>query len=175
MISRRGILDPNLRYDILDMARVRGTCRICGYQGMLDPHHIISQAQCKKLNRRDLISNPGNVVHICRHCHDLTTASEVRQYLDKKDMAHTAFTAELAGVVKAARKRNADWMKKKKAAKQAVKDARRERKAKKRCEAMTGLMGRCKRTSKPGEHVCGFHLKRRKPGFRRKWHREDEE
>ena len=61
------------------MVRAKGTCRICGYQGMLDPHHIISQAQCKKLGRRDLISNPGNVVHICRDCHKLTTS-----YLDRK-------------------------------------------------------------------------------------------
>jgi hypothetical protein len=128
----------------LNMVRVKGTCRICGYQGMLDPHHIISQAQCKKLNRLDLISNPGNVVHICRHCHDKTTASKVRQYLEKKEKAE----------------KKPKKAKKKKATNQG------------RCEAMTELAGRCKRNSKPGHHVCGFHLPRRKAGFRRKWHRE---
>ena len=67
------------------MARVRGTCRICGKKGMLDPHHIISQGHAKKTKQRDLISNPGNVVHICRGCHDQTTASMVKKRLDKKD------------------------------------------------------------------------------------------
>ncbi len=61
------------------MARARGTCRICGNRGMLDPHHIISQAQARKQGRPELISNPGNVVHICRDCHKLTTS-----YLDRK-------------------------------------------------------------------------------------------
>lgn len=139
------------------MARVKGTCRICGYQGMLDPHHIISQAQCKKLNRLDLISNPGNVVHICRHCHDKTTASMVRQHPDKKEKAKP-LRIKRRGIL-----RQTTSKKKKKAKMQG------------RCEARTELLGRCKRTAKPGVHVCGFHLKRRKPGFRRKWHREDEE
>ena len=67
------------------MVRVRGTCRICGEKGMLDPHHIISQGHAKKTNQGDLISNPGNVVHICRGCHDQTTASMVKKRLDKKD------------------------------------------------------------------------------------------
>ena len=71
----------------MDMARVKGTCRICGFQGMLDPHHIISQAQCKKKGRMDLISNPGNVVHICRECHKLTTSYLNREYLTKKEEA----------------------------------------------------------------------------------------
>ena len=44
-----------------DMARARGTCRICGYQGMLDPHHIISHARARRLGRLDLISNPFEV------------------------------------------------------------------------------------------------------------------
>ena len=66
------------------MVRVKGTCRICGYQGMLDPHHIISQAQARRLKRPDLITNPGNVVHICRKCHDLTPASQKRAKYEAK-------------------------------------------------------------------------------------------
>lgn len=143
------------------MVRARGTCRICGYQGMLDPHHIISQAQCKKLNRLDLISNPGNVVHICRRCHDMTTASLNRKYLDRK--ASTAAAKESKG--RAARARQKTYE-----ARGRQKTKRAQKKAKsRRCEAMTDVGGRCKHPAKPGEHVCGYHLPRRKLGYRRKW------
>ena len=53
---------------------------------MLDPHHIISQGHAKKTGQRELISNPGNVVHICRDCHDQTTASMVRTHLEKREL-----------------------------------------------------------------------------------------
>ena len=126
-----------LRGPRLGMVRVRGTCRICGYQGMLDPHHIISQAQAKRLKRYDLITNPGNVVHICRKCHDLTPASQKRAKYEAKGRQKTK---------------------------------RAQKKAKsRRCEAMTDVGGRCKHPAKPGEHVCGYHLPRRKLGYRRKW------
>ena len=131
------------------MVRARGTCRICGYQGMLDPHHIISQAQCKKLNRLDLISNPGNVVHICRWCHDMTTASLNRKYLEAKESKGRQKTYEAKG-------------------RQKTKRAQKKAKSR-RCEAMTDVGGRCKHPAKPGEHVCGYHLPRRKLGYRRKW------
>jgi 5-methylcytosine-specific restriction endonuclease McrA len=64
--------------------QARGTCRICGKKGQLDPHHIISQAQCRKKNREDLITNPGNIVHICRECHKLTTSYLVRERRETK-------------------------------------------------------------------------------------------
>ena len=67
------------------MARVRGACRICGAREMLDPHHIISQAQARKQSRPDLITNPGNVVHICRACHKLTTSYQDRERLEVKE------------------------------------------------------------------------------------------
>ena len=44
-----------------------------------------------------------------------------------------------------------------------------KKKAERRCEAMTGDGGRCKHPAKPGEHVCAYHLTRRKLGYRRKW------
>jgi hypothetical protein len=53
---------------------------------MLDPYHIISQGHAKKTGQHELISNPGNVVHICRDCHDQTTASMVRTHLEKKEL-----------------------------------------------------------------------------------------
>ena len=67
------------------MVRAKGTCRICGYQGMLDPHHIISQSRARRIGKPDLISNPGNVVHICRHCHQETKSYLVRKFLEDQD------------------------------------------------------------------------------------------
>jgi len=52
------------------------SCRICNSKEKLDPHHIISQGHAKKTNQLDLISNQGNIVYICRNCHNQTTASK---------------------------------------------------------------------------------------------------
>ena len=60
------------------MARKKGTCRICKKSRVLDPHHIISQYHAKKTNQPDLITNLGNIVYICRKCHNQTTASKSR-------------------------------------------------------------------------------------------------
>ena len=60
------------------MARKKGTCRICKKSRVLDPHHIISQHHAKKTNQPDLITNLGNIVYICRKCHNQTTASKSR-------------------------------------------------------------------------------------------------
>tara|TARA_B110000444_G_scaffold126707_1_gene119201 strand:- start:18663 stop:19082 length:420 start_codon:yes stop_codon:yes gene_type:complete len=51
-------------------------CRICKRNARLDPHHIISQGHAKKTNQLDLITNKGNIVYICRSCHNQTTASK---------------------------------------------------------------------------------------------------
>ena len=127
----------------LGMVRVRGTCRICGYQGMLDPHHIISQAQAKRLNRRDLITNPGNVVHICRRCHDLTPASQKRAKYEAKGRQKTY------------------------EAKGRQKTKRAQKKAKRtRCKAMTKgetsihIGHRCRIKAPPGEDYCHVHRSR---------------
>jgi len=52
------------------------SCRICNITTKLDPHHIISQGHAKKTNQLDLITNQGNIVYICRKCHNQTTASK---------------------------------------------------------------------------------------------------
>ena len=52
------------------------SCRICQSVTKLDPHHIISQGHAKKTNQLDLITNQGNIVWICRKCHNQTTASK---------------------------------------------------------------------------------------------------
>ena len=69
----------------------KGTCRICGFKGPLDEHHIIAQGRVPHLkpgahgHDLDLINNPGNIIHICRDCHKLTTSYMARKYLDKKE------------------------------------------------------------------------------------------
>ncbi len=62
-----------------------GRCRICTKKRELDPHHIISQHRAKKINQEQLIRNPGNIVFICRKCHNQTTASLVRRKMAMKD------------------------------------------------------------------------------------------
>ena len=118
------------------MVRAKGTCRICGYQGMLDPHHIISQAQARRINRHDLITNPGNVVHICRRCHDLTPASQKRAKYEAKG------------------KKAVQKARSKKKAKRG------------RCKAMTKgetsihVGHRCRIKALPGEDYCHVHRSR---------------
>ena len=58
------------------MDRLRGTCQTCGAYEMLDPHHIIPGL--------DPITNPNNVVYICRECHDLNPASQKRAKYEAK-------------------------------------------------------------------------------------------
>ena len=78
------------------MARVQGECRICGSEGILDPYHIIPTAYAKKIGRKDLIDNAGNVVHICGNCHDMTTASRGNQHLLREE-ARKARRQQMAG------------------------------------------------------------------------------
>ena len=69
---------------------VKGTCRICGVKGPMDRHHIIAQGRVHRLKPGDhgydldLIKNPGNIIHICRDCHKMTTSYMAREHLDKK-------------------------------------------------------------------------------------------
>ena len=62
-----------------------GRCRICSKRRKLDPHHIISRHRAKKINQEQLIRNPGNIVFLCRKCHNQTTASLVRRKMAIKD------------------------------------------------------------------------------------------
>ena len=63
----------------------QGVCRICGSQGYTEWHHIISQGHARKTKQADLITNPGNVVELCKPCHVQTTASKSRYLLEKKE------------------------------------------------------------------------------------------
>ena len=117
------------------MADREGKCRICKTRGPLDPHHSISRGQATKRDREDLSSNQGNIVWICRDCHDMTCASITRKYLTKK--------AE----------KKAAWVKKR---------GKRLRKGwgagqKNRCEGDTKMGRRCRAKKKPGTDYCATH------------------
>lgn len=56
---------------------VIGSCRICGTTGYTEMHHIISQERCMKIGKDEWITNPGNIVELCKPCHNNTTASMV--------------------------------------------------------------------------------------------------
>tara|TARA_B100000686_G_C16770670_1_gene964926 strand:- start:940 stop:1419 length:480 start_codon:yes stop_codon:yes gene_type:complete len=60
-------------------------CRICGNRGYTEWHHIISQSYARKNDQKDLIRNPGNVVELCKPCHDKTPASMSWKYLSSKE------------------------------------------------------------------------------------------
>ena len=62
-----------------------GICKICKKNGRTEWHHIISQNHAKKTGQKDLISNPDNVIELCRSCHNQTTASMVRRRLMREE------------------------------------------------------------------------------------------
>ena len=64
---------------------VKGVCRICGHEGYTELHHIISQAKIDKLGREDLRTNAGNIVELCKECHDLTDSSSYRDWIEDRD------------------------------------------------------------------------------------------
>ncbi|MDA8529808.1 HNH endonuclease [Candidatus Poseidonia alphae] len=54
---------------------VTGICKICGAEGVTEMHHIISQSKIKKLDRLDLLTNPNNIIELCKTCHEWTDSS----------------------------------------------------------------------------------------------------
>jgi hypothetical protein len=64
--------------------RKTSVCRICSRKGYTEWHHIISRRHAKKTGQHQLITNPGNVVELCKSCHDQTTASKSWYILNKK-------------------------------------------------------------------------------------------
>ena len=64
---------------------VTGVCKICKAEGYTEMHHIISQAKIDKLGREDLRTNAGNIVELCKECHDLTDSSSYRDWIVDKD------------------------------------------------------------------------------------------
>ncbi len=60
-------------------------CRICESEGYTEWHHIISQRHARMTNQHPLLKNPGNVVELCKSCHNQTTASKSRYLYEKKN------------------------------------------------------------------------------------------
>ena len=57
----------------------KGKCRICGCEGYTEMHHIINQHYAKtQLKQPELIKNHGNIVELCKSCHDHTDSSRYR-------------------------------------------------------------------------------------------------
>ena len=85
------IIDSNARVTTIPQAKQfsypnkQRECRICGVSGYTEWHHIISRGHARKTNQLDLIENPGNVVELCKGCHDQTTASKSRYLLENKE------------------------------------------------------------------------------------------
>lgn len=59
-------------------------CSICKKRGYTEWHHIISQHHARRTGQDDLITNPDNVIELCKNCHDQTTASMVRKRLTRE-------------------------------------------------------------------------------------------
>ena len=71
----------DFRYGVL----VTGVCRICSSRGKTEIHHIISQSVISKIERPDLLTNPGNLVELCKACHRLTDSHVYRRWIKGKN------------------------------------------------------------------------------------------
>tara|TARA_R100001086_G_C11827759_1_gene255821 strand:- start:20 stop:520 length:501 start_codon:yes stop_codon:yes gene_type:complete len=86
VIARQETLD-NLLAQEGELWDKTGECQICGAEGYTEWHHIISQHRCKEEGLHHYIKLRGNVIELCKQCHDLTTASMIRKKLDAKEVA----------------------------------------------------------------------------------------
>ena len=86
VVARQETLD-NLLAQEGELWDKTGECQICGAQGYTEWHHIISQHRCKEEGLHHYIKLRGNVIELCKQCHDLTTASMIRKKLDAKEVA----------------------------------------------------------------------------------------
>ena len=68
----------------MGIIRKNGICRICKRRGYTEWHHIVSQGHAIRTNQLDLLANSGNMVELCKHHHNQTTASMVRKRLLKE-------------------------------------------------------------------------------------------
>ena len=92
VLARQETLD-NLLEQEGELWDKTGECQICGAEGYTEWHHIISQHRCREEGLHHFIKLRGNVIELCKTCHDLTTASMIRQKLDIKEV--TEDNAEL--------------------------------------------------------------------------------
>ena len=86
VLARQETLD-NLLEQEGELWDKTGECQICGAEGYTEWHHIISQHRCREEGLHHFIKLRGNVIELCKTCHDLTTASMIRKKLDAKEVA----------------------------------------------------------------------------------------
>jgi hypothetical protein len=77
------------------MAPKKGSCRICNEIRVLEAHHIISRGHAIKSDQKELIINKGNIVYICRKCHNQTSASKSRFKIMMQDKEKRVETIEI--------------------------------------------------------------------------------
>jgi len=63
---------------------VTGVCKICKDEGKTEMHHIISQSKIEKMNRPDLLTNPDNIIELCKTCHNWTDSSIYHKWYTQK-------------------------------------------------------------------------------------------
>ena len=129
---------------------VTGVCRICNSHGPTEMHHIISQSKANKIDRPELITNPGNIVELCIKCHELTDSFTFYEL-------HKAKSSEL-DLIEAGKQfaKNTRWKKKKRKKSELYKIHG-------RCLAMVrGGRRRCYQVCEPGEVTCRTHRSKRK-------------
>ena len=77
------------------MAPKKASCRICNEIRVLEAHHIISRGHAIKSDQKELIINKGNIVYICRKCHNQTSASKSRFKIMMQDKEKRVETIEI--------------------------------------------------------------------------------
>tara|TARA_Y100000589_G_scaffold327934_1_gene370859 strand:- start:2189 stop:2626 length:438 start_codon:yes stop_codon:yes gene_type:complete len=135
------IIMDEFRYGVL----VTGICKICSRKGKTEIHHIISQSVISRIERPDLLTNPGNLVELCKECHKLTDSHVYRRWI--KGQNPKIETKE--------QKRERVRIKRQR---------RRERKGLFQCSGYTRTSGgrRCEAGVKEEGGLCSIHRKRRK-------------
>ena len=83
-LSMKAIDSTNIGRTEGSFPRKTGHCRICDHKGYTEWHHIISQHHARKTKQFPLLRNPGNVVELCKTCHNQTSASKSRYLHEKK-------------------------------------------------------------------------------------------
>ena len=90
------------------LGRKVGICTICKKKGKTDWHHIISQHHARRTGQEKLISDPNNVIELCRKCHNQTTASMVRKRLEKQGKTVSKRKAKVAKKDSRVRRKSTD-------------------------------------------------------------------
>jgi hypothetical protein len=64
---------------------VTGACKICQAKGKTEMHHIISKSQIMKMKQPDLLTNPNNIIELCKKCHYATDSHLYRRWFLRQE------------------------------------------------------------------------------------------